>query len=802
MGDAHLEIDWPIGFLPLRVGVALPGNITTIPIGRERSVTLANSLSSGDILGIGIQKDSKVDDPSLADLHQTAVLARVKEVVQRGRRGVLLTAETLQRFHPTSLVQSAPFWKVHGTLIESSNAETEEAKALAESLKNRVKQLTPNEDALKRSLEKTRDPGSVADKITSGLALSAEDKLPILLELDVEERLRKVVDLLAKAKTRAELKERVDSEVRRELTQSQKEAMLRQQLRAIQKELGDEEPTDELDSLNDRLQRAELSEDLRKSVDREFKRLRGMPAGHAEAGVIRNYLELIADLPWQARAEARFDLEEVSARLEADHHGLDSVKRRILEHMAVLKLGGEARGTILCLSGPPGVGKTSLAQSVAEATGRPLQRISLGGVRDEAEIRGHRRTYVGSLPGRILAALRKSKVKNPVIVLDEIDKLGRDFRGDPESALLEALDPEQNANFTDHYLEHPFDLSEVMFLATANELSRLSTPLRDRLEIIEISGYTTQEKVAIAQDFLIEKQLLRHGLDARALSINESMIGTIVRDYTREAGVRQLSREVAKICRAIALSVARGTKKEGAVTLDEARLRETLGRPKFLDDRAESTFVPGIASGLAWTPVGGEVLYVETTRMKGTGKVEITGQLGEVMRESARAALAYLRTHARSLGVDPSVFEESDLHIHVPAGAVPKDGPSAGVTMFTALASLFSGRRSRSDTAMTGEATLRGRVLPVGGIKEKILAAHRAGFERVILPARNQADLEEVPGSARADIEVIFASDMHEVLDAALETDRVEQDAAFETRTAPNADTKDRRGETDHRSRN
>jgi ATP-dependent Lon protease len=594
----------------------------------------------------------------------------------------------------------------------------------------------------------------------------------VLLETDHTARVRLVSQLLTEARAQAEMRQKIDSEVRKEIGKSQKEAMLRQQLRAIQKELGEED--DGKDKLREKLDKLELSEEVRQVVDRELRRLDQVGPNQAEGNVIRTYLEWIADLPWEARAEVKSDLSAVEDKLESDHYGLADVKRRILEHMAVLKLNGSARGTILCLVGPPGVGKTSLAQSVADATGRPLARVSLGGVRDEAEIRGHRRTYIGALPGRVIHALRKAKVKNPVVVLDEIDKMGRGWQGDPEAALLEVLDPEQNKTFTDHYMELPFDLSEVLFIATANDLSTLSAPLRDRLEIIEISGYTTDEKVAIAKRHLVPQKLERTGLGKDSVVFPDESLAIVIRDYTREAGVRQVGREIERIARSVAFDVVKAKEKgAGPITVDEPTVRRVLGKPKFLSESAERGNAPGIAAGLAWTPVGGDILYIETTKMPGKGRIEITGQLGDVMKESARAALAYLRSHSTELGVDPEFMEKHDLHIHVPAGAVPKDGPSAGITMFTALASLLTGRRVRSDVAMTGEATLRGRVLPIGGLKSKVLAAHRAGFKKIVCPKQNERDLPEIPEAVRNDLEFVLAEDMREVLAAALEPDPV-----------------------------
>jgi len=568
----------------------------------------------------------------------------------------------------------------------------------------------------------------------------------------------------------ADLRRKIETEVRKGLTSGQREVLLRQQLRAIQKELGEEPKGDDLSSLRERLDKAELPEEVRQVADRELRRLDNMQSAQAEYNVIRTYLEWIAELPWSVRATGDIDLNSVAAKLDADHHGLDEVKKRILEHMAVLKVSGNSRATILCLAGPPGVGKTSLGQSIADATGRPFVRIALGGVRDEAEIRGHRRTYVGALPGRLIHAMKKAGKKNPVILLDEIDKLGQGWMGSPEAALLEVLDPEQNKTFTDHYMELPFDLSEAMFIVTANSLETLSAPLRDRLEIIEISGYTADEKLRIAKEHLLPRQLGRHAIAEGTLTVTDDAILAVIRDYTREAGVRQLERELTKLCRALTLEFARSSdEKPARLTIDVADLHKRLGKVRFVSEVAERTAVPGVATGLAWTPVGGDILFIETSRMPGKGHLEITGQLGDVMKESARAALTYVRSNADVLGIDAGFLDKQDLHIHVPAGAVPKDGPSAGVTIFTALTSLLTGRRVRPDTAMTGECTLRGRVLPVGGIKSKVLAAHRAGLTRVVLPHRNERDLDDVPSEVRDQMEFIFAEDMAQVLAATLE---------------------------------
>jgi ATP-dependent Lon protease len=770
----QFNVPSPFPLLPLRSGALFPGTTLTLPVGRVRSVALLDTLSLGSFLGVAVQKDASVSDPGDGDLHDIGTFARVTRVERTRDRGYRVTLEGLARFQLDKVVRTEPFWLAEGSALAETHADDAESRLLAQTLREHVKAIAAQSGGALAAIPDNAEPGAVADQIASALGLSVDKELTVLRERDVTARLRLVADLVAEARELAGIKAKVENDVRREFGKNQRDALLREQIRALRKELGeDKDPADELAALRQRLDDAGLSEDARAAADRELRRLEGMNAQQAEAHVIRSYLEWLADLPWTKRADAKDDLDAVSARLEADHHGLDDVKKRILEHMAVLKLSGNPKGTILCLAGPPGVGKTSLGQSIADATGRPFLRISLGGVRDEAEIRGHRRTYVGAIPGRIVHAMRKSKVKNPVVLLDEIDKLASGWAGNPEASLLEVLDPEQNRTFTDHYLEVPFDLSEVLFICTANDLSTLSAPLRDRLEIIEVQGYTADEKVHIARRHLLPKQLKEHGIPEGSLAVTDAALRMIVRDYTREAGVRQLQREVTKLCRAIALEVARATDARPAtVTIDEGDVAKHLGRQRFFSEVAERTAVPGVATGLAWTPVGGDILFVETSRMPGKGAVEITGQLGDVMKESARAALTYVRSNAEALGVDPAFLASQDVHIHVPAGAVPKDGPSAGVTIFTALTSLLTGRRVRSDTAMTGEATLRGRVMPVGGIKAKVLAAHRAGITRVVLPSRNGRDLDEVPEAVRAEMEFILADDMSQVLAAALEETR------------------------------
>jgi len=762
-------------FLPLRDGVLLPGAVATIPVGRPASVSLVTSVDPGALVVVGVQRDASVVDPAIADLQPVAVIARVQKVA-RLPRGYQATLEGVSRVRVKEIVKHAPYLVVEVEDVRDFVSDEEQLNDLVLALKAELKELEDKTSGqlqrLIESLGDEDDPSALADRTAAALGLPVQKEVAVLLAVDVVSRLQEVMRLVVEVKTQGEVRERIDNEVRKEFHKSQREAILREQLKAIQKELGQGGgPENDVDKLRERLLEAELPEEVRKVAEREMSRLTSQASG-PEQGVIRNYLEWILDLPWSNRVEEKGDIDGVQKKLDADHTGLDEPKKRILEHLAVLQMTGTAKATILCLVGPPGVGKTSLGQSVADALGRPFVRVALGGVRDEAEIRGHRRTYVGAIPGRIVHALKKAGAKNPVFLLDEIDKLGRGWAGDPEAALLEVLDPEQNGTFTDHYMELPFDLSEVLFICTANDLSTIAPPLRDRLEIIEIQGYTLDEKLGIAKKHLIPKKLKEHGIDSALLTITDGALKEIIAGYTREAGVRQLQREITKLCRALALKIAKTVDKKIAPQVVEPNdLKGDLGKPKFHDERAERTTLPGVAIGLAWTPVGGDILFIETSRMPGKGAVQITGQLGDVMKESATAAMTFVRSHCDELGIDPKFLEQSDVHIHIPAGAVPKDGPSAGVTMFTALVSLLTGRKVRNDTAMTGEATLRGRVLPVGGIKTKVLAAHRAGIKRVILPEQNARDLDEIPDEIKKDIEIVLAGDMKEVLDNALEKD-------------------------------
>ena len=768
----HVELpSEPIPLLPLRSGVLLPGTVMTVSVGRKRSVALLESLpegGEGPLLAVGVQRDPRVGDPAVADLHPVATLAQVVRLASSGRGTWQVTLKGLRRFSIESLVHE-PFWRVEAAPLGDASAQAAETKARGDALAAVLHELDPSGDgALGQTVALYReggDAGQFADQVAAAIDLTQEQLVHVLLTVDAGERLERVTQLAGETLVSAEARQRIERSVRGAFSKQQRDHVLRQQLAAIRKELGDDD--DPSGQLRSRVEQKDLPDEVREAAERELKRLEAMPDSSAEANVVRSYLDWILELPWHERAEVSDDLDAVAAALDADHFGLREVKKRILEHMAVLKLSGNPRGTILCLSGPPGTGKTSLARSIADATGRPFVRIALGGVRDEAEIRGHRRTYVGALPGRIINGLKKAGARNPVMLLDEIDKLGVGYGGgSPESALLEVLDPEQNRLFTDHYMELPYDLSQVLFVCTANVVARLAAPLLDRLEVVEIEGYTPQEKRQIARDHLIPKQLHEHGIDADTLALSDEILDIVISDYTREAGVRQLERELVRLCRASALQVARGGEARLEPTPDDLHLQ--LGKPRFDNLVAERTSQAGVATGLAWTPVGGDILFIETSLMPGKGRLEITGQLGDVMKESARAALTYVRSNAEGLGIDPGFLAEQDIHIHVPAGAIPKDGPSAGVTIFTALTSLLTGRRVRPNVAMTGEATLRGRVLPVGGIKAKVLAAHRAGLDHVVLPKRNARDVDEVPEAVREALTFTFAEDMDDVLEAAL----------------------------------
>jgi len=761
----------PFPVLALRSGVVFPGTTLTLTVGRSSSIALIRKLHIGDVIGVATQRSANTVEPQAEDLFGTGSFAKVVQIVRQSDTRFQVALEGLGRASFSSFLADGPFLQAHGELLPEVHGDTPEAQLWAEQLAQKVSQtLSHNGGALSEQNLKHLTPSEAADRVASMLPIETEQTVAVLAEARVPERLQKVLSLLNEAQVRSELKEKIEKNVREQFGKHQREAVLREQLKAIKKELGEKEG-DDVESLREKFEAKGPPAEVKEVFERELGRLES--AQGPEASVIRNYLDWLAELPWNVRAETQDDLDALAAQLDRDHTGLEDVKKRILEHMAVHKLSGNKKGTILCLVGPPGVGKTSLGESIAQATGRPFARISLGGVRDEAEIRGHRRTYVGALPGRLIHALRKLKAKNPVILLDEIDKLSAGYSGSPEAALLEVLDPEQNHTFSDHYIELPFDLSEVLFLCTANTLETIAAPLRDRLEIVELNGYTPEEKRQIARKHLIHKRLEESGVPDNTLTITDGALDSIITRYTREAGVRQLSRELMRLIRSVALKVARHHADEPLkLNVDTQQIKEYLGKARFDTDLIEGPQTPGIATGLAWTPFGGDILFIETSKMPGKGRVEITGQLGDVMKESARAALSYLKSHTKELGVAADTVDQFDLHIHVPAGGVPKDGPSAGVTIFTALVSLLTDRLVRSDTAMTGECTLRGRVLPVGGIKAKVLAAHRSGIRRVILPKKNAPDLEDLPATILSEMEVVLAEDMSEVLAAALEAPR------------------------------
>ncbi len=770
------DIPQVLPILPLRNSVFFPGGVLPLAVGRQKTIALIKDAVRDDqLIGVVTQRRAEEEDPGASDLYAMGTVARIVKLLKMGEDNYSLVVQGLARFRVLDLVQETPYLKARvEPADDKTSAENVEVEALGINLKKlarEVIELMPELPAAATELvESITHPGHLADLIAANVDVPIEEKQAVLETVDLKARMKLVLELLNRKREILKLSNKIDSAVKGEMSKTQREYYLRQQLKAIKEELGEMgEEEEELDELQERLKKAGLPPDVEKVATKELNRLKTIPAASSEYTVARTYLDWIADLPWAKTSEDNLDIENARSTLDADHYGIQKVKKRILEYLAVRKLKNDMKGPILCLVGPPGVGKTSLGQSIARSVGRKFVRLSLGGVRDEAEIRGHRRTYVGALPGRFIQSMKKAGTKNPVMMLDEIDKLGADFRGDPSAALLEVLDPEQNNSFSDHYLDVPFDLSKVLFIATANQLDPVPGPLRDRMEIIELSGYTFEEKQQIARIHLVPKQLREHGLSSDHIAIEDEALLTLITSYTREAGVRGLERRIADICRAVAVEVAAGKTDKQVITSD--RVKEILGPEAFYSEVAERTEVPGVATGLAWTAVGGDLLFIEATKMAGKGGMTLTGQLGDVMKESAQAALSYLRSKADNLGINSNFLEKTDIHLHFPAGSIPKDGPSAGVTILTALTSLMTGIRVRGDTAMTGEATLRGLVLPVGGIKEKVLAAHRAGIKRVILPERVRKDLNDVPDQAKKDIEFIFVTQMDEVLKNALEAD-------------------------------
>jgi ATP-dependent Lon protease len=778
--------------LPIRNAVLFPGAVAPFDVGREKSVALVEDVDNfpAPVIAIFAQKDPATDDPGADDLHQVGCAARVLKALKHSSGNYSLILQGLTRIRLDDVSQSAPYLKAKVKRLEETGVDDDEAEALSMSLRDIAKQVIQLMPELPREagslIDSIQAPGALADLVAANLDAPVEEKAQLLETVDAKDRIRKVLRLLTRQLEILKMRERINSQIKEEMGKNQREYVLRQQLKAIKEELGEDDGDQgDLDGLEERIAKAQLPNEAEQVAKKQLKRLRNMQVGSAEYTVVRTYLDWILDLPWHNATPDNLEIAAVRKVLDDDHYGLEKVKKRILEYLAVRKLKKDKKGPILCLIGPPGVGKTSLGRSIARALGRKFHRISLGGVHDEAAIRGHRRTYVGALPGQVIQGMKKVGTINPVFMLDEVDKIGHDFRGDPAAALLEVLDPEQNNTFADHYLEIPFDLSNVMFVATANVADPIPPPLRDRMEILEIPGYTRNEKLAIARQHLIPKQIEEHGITKEQLEIGDAAVDEIIDHYTREAGVRTLERQVASVIRGVAVKIAEGDTTPRKIDSADA-VREFLGAARYTSEVAERTEEPGVATGLAWTSVGGEILFIEATRMFGTGKLQLTGQLGDVMKESAQAALSYVRTNAEKLGLAKDFLEKTDLHIHIPAGAMPKDGPSAGVTMFTALVSMLSGVRVRHDVAMTGEITLRGRVLPIGGLKEKVLAAHRAGIKRVLIPERNKADLDEVPAEIKNDLEFIQISKMDQLLEAALEEKLQPRPESKETATTPN----------------
>ncbi len=765
-----------VGVLPLRDTVAFPDTLIPLNVGQPRSVELINDVLRGDrSIVVVASRKAEVEAPAPEDLYDVGVLGVVQRMIRVPDGTLRVLIQGAQRVRIERWVASEPYLVAEVIEEPDEVQQTPELIALMRNVQqtfsNIVQEVPYLPEELQIMVANMEDPSSLAHLIASALRLSTEEKQALLEELDVAQRLRRLSEALARELELVAIGSRIQSQVQSELDKGQREYFLRQQLKAIQEELGEaDEVQAEVNELREQLLELELPEEVRKQVDRELARLERLQPAMAEYGVVRTYLEWIAGLPWDSSTEDDLDLAHAREVLDQDHYDIEQVKDRILEFLAVRRLKPDARGSILCFVGPPGVGKTSLGRSIARALGRKFERISVGGVRDEAEIRGHRRTYIGAMPGVIIRALRDAGSRNPLLMIDEIDKMGADFRGDPSSAMLEVLDPEQNHSFRDHYLDLPFDLSSVMFVTTANTLDTIPGPLRDRMEVIQLAGYTEAEKLEIARRYLVPRQIERNGLTKSRIAFSDPALRVIISDYTREAGVRQLEREVGSVCRKIARQVAEGSLKR-KVTITEPRVRELLGRRRFFTEARRRTSRPGVATGLAWTPVGGEVLFIEASGMPGKGSLTITGQLGEVMRESAQAALSFVRSNAAELVPDlpEDWFATHDIHIHVPAGATPKDGPSAGIAIATAIASLISERPVRSDVAMTGEITLTGQVLPIGGLKEKALAAQRNRIRCVIAPALNEQDADEVPKHLRKDLEFRFVSTIDEVLEAALQ---------------------------------
>ncbi len=762
-----------IPLLPLRNSVLFPASVVPVNVGRPRSVRLIEESFGRDrpTIGVVAQLHAETEDPSFEQVHRLGTIARVLKVIRLSSGNYSVVLQGICRMHIEQTHQLEPFMQATVRRIHEPPVKDVEIDALAAHVRERARSLLELLPHLPREasavLENVQDPGALADLVCSNLPVGTAAKQHVLELLDVRARLRKVGELVGRQAQVHEVKKEISTMVQEEMSRSQREFLLRQQMKAIRRELGEADEDDEIDLLREKIARADMPVEAEKAAKRQLSRMRAMNPAGAEYQVARTYVEWMVDLPWSKTTPVRLDVGEARRVLDEDHHGLEEIKRRILEFIAVRKLKSNIRGPILCFVGPPGVGKTSLARSIARATGRNFVRVALGGVQDEAEIRGHRRTYVGAYPGRIISGLKQAGARNPVMLLDEVDKLGNDYRGDPASALLEVLDPEQNFSFSDHYLELPYDLSNILFIGTANRKDTIPRPLLDRMELIELPGYTRDEKHAIARQFLIPKQLSEHGLSPERLDFEEDAVDFLVEGYTREAGVRNLERQIAAVCRDVAVRMAEG--EDVAQKGTPEYVEKVLGPPRHQLEVAEKVGRPGVSTGVAWTPGGGELLFVEATKMPGTGHLHLTGNAGPVMKESVYAAFTYIRARAEKLGLDPGFFDKLDIHVHLPNGAMPKDGPAQGVAVFVALASLLTQLKVRPDVGMSGELTLRGNVLGVSGIKEKCLAAHRAGLRHVLLPSRNAPDLDELPEQLKKELTIHLVSRLDEVLTLVLD---------------------------------
>ncbi|SHF88155.1 ATP-dependent Lon protease [Fodinibius roseus] len=775
------EIPDELPILPLKNTVLFPGVVVPITVGRDRSLELVKEAYESDkTIGVVSQKNEEDEDPGTKDLYEIGTVAQILKLIKMpdGSKSIVIQGKTT--FKIDEFLQKEPYFKAKvEPYHQEMDLEGVERDASIRSVKetaSKIVNLSPNiPSEASIAINNINSPIFLLNFISSNLNVSTADKQEVLEIRTFSTRMERVMEFLNKELQVLNLSEEIRTKVKSDIDDQQRDFYLRQQMKAIQEALGEDGEHQEVEKLRKRAKEKNLPEEARETVEKEITRLERTPNSSPNYGVIHSYIEWILDLPWNTYSEDNLDLENAQKVLDEDHYGLDKVKKRIIEYLAVLKLKSDMKAPILCFYGPPGVGKTSLGKSIARALNRKFDRFSLGGIHDEAEIRGHRRTYIGALPGRILRSMKKTETANPVIMLDEIDKVGSDYRGDPTSALLEVLDPEQNDSFTDNYLELEYDLSKVLFIATANSLDTIPAPLRDRMEIINISGYTLQEKAQIAKEHLIPKQIKENGLREDQIKLTHQGLEKIIDEYTRESGVRSLERQIGSVCRGVAAKIAKG--EEGRHTVGVNELQDYLGKRKYFSEVAERTKVPGVATGLAWTPYGGDILFIEASVSKGTGKLHITGQLGDVMKESAMLAMSYLKAHSEELNIPEEAFKYWDLHIHVPKGAVPKDGPSAGVSIFSAVSSIFTQRKVKGTLAMTGEITLRGLVLPVGGIKEKVLAAKRSGIQKVLLPRKNEKDVEEIDKDVLGDLEVQYLERMDPLLDIVLEDEVVVEPA-------------------------